>query len=466
MKRIHLLLTFLVFVSFLGCGGAPSPQEIAALTVTAAEPVQGEEVVAAAQDWPWWRGPHSDGHVLEGDIATTWSATENIAWKVAVPGKGHSSPIVCGENIFLTTADEGAQEQLVLCFDRNTGEQRWQTVIHKGNFMRSHGKNSFASATPTCDGEHIFVAFINGGNLWVTALDFAGQIVWQKTAGEFEAEHGYGPSPVIYKSAVIVNGDNAHASFVAAMDRTTGKLLWRTPRERPGIHGSYGTPFVANIAGKPQLLLSGHQKMSSYDPSTGKLLWHCVGPAEVTANTVAVGEDLVFTSGGYPEKQLLAIRADGEGEVTDTHVVWKKTKGVTYVPSPLFGEGRLYVVNDQGIASCYTASNGEQLWQKRLDGDFSASPILVGDKLLVTNERGMTFVLKAGPEYELISENDLGSGGFASPVLCGNRLLFRTSDSLVCVGSSAAVTDEDKAPGGEQSVRLDLKNFGGPTLSN
>jgi outer membrane protein assembly factor BamB len=445
MQRIHTLIVLYTVLTFAGCSRAPSSEEIAALTLKAAGPVPGDQLVASAKDWPWWRGPNHDGHSRDTAVATTWSAVENITWRTAVPGRGHSSPIVCGEKIFLTSADEDAKEQLVLCFDRETGTQLWQTVVHKGNFMRSHGKNSFASATPACDGELVFLAFINDGQLWVTAINFVGEIVWQKPAGKFKAEHGYGSSPVLYKSSIIVNGDNAHASFIAALDRGTGEILWRTPRERPGRHGSYSTPVVANLAGKSQLLLTGHQRMSSYDPNTGSLLWYCTGPAEVTACTVAVGDNLVFASGGYPEKQLLAIRADGEGDVTGSHIVWKKTKGVTYVPSPLFDGSLLYVVNDQGIATCYQARDGEKLWQKRLKGDFSASPVLVGDKLFATNERGVTFVLRAGPEYEVLAKNDLGSGGFASPVVCGNRLLLRTADSLVCIGTLVVVANETTA---------------------
>jgi outer membrane protein assembly factor BamB len=392
------------------------------------------DVRAAEGDWPWWRGPRGDGRSDEPQPPLEWSTSKNVVWQAEVPGKGHASPIVVGQRVLVATADELAKQQMLLCFDRETGQEAWRTVVHEGGFMRAHGKNTQASATPACDGQRVFAAFINSGALHVTAVGVDGQIAWQKQAGAFQSEHGYGSSPALYKSLVIVCGDNAGSSFLAALDRETGDLVWRVARERPGGHGNYATPVIAQVTGKPQLLLAGHGKLTSYDPATGDLLWSCKGPAEVAACTVACSDELVFASGGYPEKEILAVRANGSGDVTGTHVVWRASKGVTYVPSPVYDQGRLYVINDQGVASCFDAADGQVLWEKRLGGNFSASPLLAGGKLFATNEKGVTHVLEAAATFKKLGENTLGDSGFATPAVAGGRLFLRSGGRLYCIG--------------------------------
>ena len=394
----------------------------------------------AESDWPCWRGPGLDGKSRDSQAPTKWSRTENVAWKVAVPGRGHASPIVVGDRVFLASADEQAEKQLMLAYDRKTGKELWATEVHQGGFMAKHGKNSHASATPACDGEHVFAAFINRNGLHVSATDLEGKIVWQSEAGTFGSEHGYGSSPVLYKSLVIVLGDNRKSCFVAALDRKTGKVVWRTDRKTTGRHGSYATPIVARFAGKLQLLVSGIESTTSYDPETGKQIWTCSGPAEVTACTPAFSDQFVFSSGGYPEKELLAIRANGTGDVTRSHVVWRTGKGVTYVPSPLFHAGNLYVVSDDGVSTCFDGKAGKEIWKGRLQGSFSSSPVLAGSLLYATNEAGKTYVFKTGSKFEIVAENDLGDGGFASPVICGGQIFLRTNHELYCIGSSSRRT--------------------------
>src|SRR5262245_29533757 len=388
----------------------------------------------AEKDWPWWRGPGLDGKSRDREVVTKWTPTQNVIWKTPVPGRGHSSPVLWGDRIFLTTADEQEQTQRILAFDRNTGKPLWNVVAHKGGFLRKYPKNTQASATPACDGERVYAVFINTDGLHVTATDLEGKIVWRRQAGAFQSEHGYGSSPVLYKSLVIVNGDSLKGSFQAGLDRATGKVVWKTDRKTTGRHGNYATPVIATLAGKPQLIQTGMDEVTGYDPETGKQLWSCTGLSEVTANTAACSDKLVFASGGFPEKNLLAIRADGSGDVTRTHVVWKTKSGVTYVPSPLYHDGRLYVVNDGGIATCVAADTGKEVWQERLPGAFSSSPVLVGDLLYVTSEAGKTFVLRTGPKFEVVATNDLADGGFATPAICGGRLYLRTSRFLYCIG--------------------------------
>jgi outer membrane protein assembly factor BamB len=401
-----------------------------------AEPVKVEGTLpeVAAADWPWWRGPTFDGKSRDKVVVTKWSSTENVVWKTEVPGRGHASPILWGERVFLTTAEDDGQKQSVLAFDRKSGKLLWNTMANQGGFMRKYGKNTHASATPACDGERVYSVFINHDGLHVTATDLDGKILWQKEAGSFKSEHGYGSSPLLYKSLVIVNGDSQKGCFIAALDRATGKTAWKTERKTTGKHGNYATPMIATLDGKPQLIMTGLHEVTSYDPENGKLIWSCAGPAEVTANTAACSDKLVFASGGFPEKELLAIRPDGSGDVTKTHIAWRTGKGVTYVPSPLYHDGHLYVVNDGGTATCFEAATGNQVWQERLNGAFSSSPVLVGDLLYVTNEAGKAYVLKTGPKFEQVAVNDLGDGSLATPAVGGGQLFLRTTRFLYCIG--------------------------------
>jgi outer membrane protein assembly factor BamB len=405
-------------------------------SVVPSAPVAVEPLPVASGDWPWWRGPNRDGKSLDGAAPLRWSPNENIVWQAQVPGRGHSSPIVVGDRIFVTTADESEKTQSLIAFDRQSGAKLWTTTIHRGGFMAINAKNSHASATPACDGQRVFAAFINSGALWVSAVSIGGKLLWQTDVGRFHSEHGYGSSPALYGSLVIVNGDSRGSGFIAAVDRVSGALLWRTPREGNPQHGSYATPIAAELAGRTQVVLTGLERVAGYDPGTGRLLWSCDGPTTVMANTPVCTESMVFASGGYPDRELLCIRADGSGDVTSSHVVWRTRQGVSYVPSPLVHEGRLYVVKDDGIVSCFDALTGTSLWQRRLGGAFSASPVLAGEHMYVPNEAGTTYVFKIAPEFELAAQNDLGDGGFASPAICGGQIFLRTSHRLYCIGES------------------------------
>jgi outer membrane protein assembly factor BamB len=356
----------------------------------------------------------------------TWSETENVIWEAEVPGRGHASPCIWGDAIYLATADEDHQTQSLLCYDRETGEARWSREIHRGEFMHAHSKNSQASPTPACDGERVFTAFLSQGGLWVTAVDREGKIVWQTQAGPFSSQHGYGSSPAIYKSLVIVSGDNLGQGYVTAIHRESGEIAWRTPRDNGP---SYGTPVLALTGGREQLLLSGQEKVRSYNPATGEENWTSPGPAEVTASTIAWNDELIFAGGGYPETAVMAIRADG------SEVVWQKDFKA-YVPSPLATGDRLFVVQDTGVARCLHAKTGEEIWTKRLGGDFTASPVLAADIIFVPDEDGLMHVFKAADRFEQLAKNDLDDGGFASPVICGGRLYLRTLRHLYCIGRS------------------------------
>jgi outer membrane protein assembly factor BamB len=410
--------------------------------------------ISSEGDWPWWRGIDRDNHAKGPVPPTTWTKEENIVWKANVPGRGHATPILWDDQVFVVTADEQSQEQFLIAFDRATGEQRWQTKLHQGDWPQVHSKNSQASSTPACDGHAVFTAVARAEAIWISAIDLKGNILWQKEAGPFEAEFGYGSSPVIYGSYLIVQSDNKNGGFVAALDRATGTVVWRVRRAR---NDSYGTPVVAHVAGREQLLTSGQGVVISYDPATGNELWRCDGPSEATANTMAFRDDVVFASGGYSDTFVMAIRADGSGDVTSTHVVWKEQFKM-YVPSALVIEDRLLIMGDNGVGVCYSVADGSQLWKERIAGAFSASPVLVDDIVYVPDEKGVVHVFKALAEKrEKIAQNDLEDGGMASPVISEGRIYLRTAHSLYCIGAksqtgSAVEAADDSSSGAAKAT--------------
>ena len=429
LTRAHFVALLTVVIG-CGCEHRPTTTFYAAGARTNKLPAPK----AAPGDWPWWRGPTLDGKSEDGKVPREWSYNRNVIWQVPVPGRGHSTPSVWGDRVFVSTANEQDGTQSLLSFDRKTGRERWNTRIHEGTFARMHRANSQASATPACDGERVYVPFVIDDALHLTATDLDGKIVWQRSAGAFESEHGYGSSPVLHESTVIVCGDSLEDSFLAAFDRESGEPVWKTTR---GDAPNYATPIVANVAGRKQLLICGMLAVESYDPDSGERIWFVKGgPSTIAACTMTFDGDLVFASGGYPEKELLCIKADGTGDVTDSHVVWREKRGTTYVPSPLAHEGKLFVVNDKGIVSCFAQKTGELIWRDRLHGGFSASPTLADGHLFVPNEKGVVYVLEAADEFRLVATNELGDGGFASPVICGAQIFLRTASQLYCIGES------------------------------
>jgi outer membrane protein assembly factor BamB len=418
-----------------GVGSVPEITADSEATKTSA-PVE-----IGADDWPWWRGGRHNG-AGTGKAVAEWSEKRNIVWKVQVPGSGHASPVVVAGRIFLATADEQEQTQSVLCFEAKTGKQLWRTVVHSGGFMTKHAKNSHASATCACDGKRIYVPFLHDNGLWVTALDLDGNIVWQTEAGPFASEHGYGSSPLVCDSLVIVSGDSFGGGFLAALNRDSGALAWRKQRPHAASNGNYASPILATTAGKKQLMLHGTGKVSSYDPASGDLLWHCNGPSQVAGNTPAFDDKHVIVSGGFPEKTVLCIRTDGNGDVTASHIAWRSTKNVAYIPSPLMADGLAYVVRDNpGLLACFDVASGKVVWSVRLRGEFSASPVLADGLLYLANETGEIFVVKAGRKFEQVAVNQLDEGTLATPAIAGGVIYHRTTHFLYCIAAGTTATE-------------------------
>ena len=383
--------------------------------------------------WPSWRGPTGQGLARGEGYPDTWSATRNVQWQVQVPGRGNSSPIVWADRIFLTTARDGGKRPSVLCYRRSDGKLLWESSLPAGEPGRVYWKNSHASGTPATDGERVYASF---GSQGLAAVDFQGKVVWRHSLGPIQNYHGSAGSPVLYRDRVFLYEDQRHGAFVAAFDKRTGETLWKTERK---ASVGWGTPIVIRAGGRDELIVSSQQRVTAYDPDSGKALWHCDGNLAEVIPTPVVGHGLVFCVSGRAGPTL-AIRPGGSGDVTRTHVAWKQSKGASFVPSPLLYGDLLYQVNDMvSVATCYQAATGEVLWQGRLgepkSEGFSSSPVAVDGKVFLTNDAGETFVLKAGRQFELLRVNRLEAPVLASPALVDGRWYFRTDRHLMAIGN-------------------------------
>jgi hypothetical protein len=389
----------------------------------------------APDDWPWWRGPGLDNVAAsDQDPPVAWGEAENVLWRVRLPGSGHATPCIRGGRIFVPAADAEQREIWMLCLDRATGRTLWRTRVHRGDFPKIHEDNSPASATAACDGARIYFAYQSVRAVNAVALDLAGKVLWNREVGPFESVQGYSASPALHGSLLIVPVDGSLGQSLYAVRCEDGEAAWKAPL--PEGRESYASPLVVRVAGRDQAVIIGGIKTSSYDPATGGLLWRCDGPAEFCAATIAFGKDVVYATGGYPEKGLLAIRADGAGDVTATHLAWKSDKKAGYVPSPLLHEGLLYAVSDNGLMRCYDAADGRLIWQHELKAPFYSSPVLAAGRIYVFDRKGKGYVMKAGRTFELLGASELPDGVFATPVIAGSRIYLRTLGDFYCLGAA------------------------------
>jgi outer membrane protein assembly factor BamB len=389
--------------------------------------------VAPAANWPMWRGPAGDGSSTEAAFPLQWSSTDNIAWKVKLPCTGHSSPIVWGETVFVTGIDEPTERRMLLALDRADGRVLWERTVLTAPLEKVHKLNSRASSTPATDGERVYVSFLDGESMFIAAYDFAGREVWSVRPGPFKSTHGYCSSPVLFENLLIVNGDHDGDAYLVALDRQTGEAVWKTPRENRTR--SYCTPIIREIDGRTQMLLSGSLCVASYDPRTGERHWIIDGPTEQFVASLVMNEGLVFLTGGYPDKHIMAIDPAGRGNVTDTHVRWHiERNGVSYVPSPVACGEYFLLTSDGGIATCYAAATGSVVWQERLGRHYSTSPVTTAGLVYFLDDDGVTKIVRPGPQFDLVGENDLGEECYASPALSDGQVFIRGVEHLFCIG--------------------------------
>ena len=391
--------------------------------------------VHAQSDWPRFRGPDGSGHCVEANLPVTWGPRD-VVWRTELEGQGHSSACIWDQRIFLTTARKTASdevERIVLCLDRADGRVIWRRVASVGQGESLHAMNSFATATCASDGERVVAFFGRGG---IHCYDMEGKPLWSRDLGTFPGPWGTGASPVIFNDMVIQNCDAEGESFLAALDKRTGEIVWRTDRgSRP--RGGWATPILIDTDSRKELILNGEYGVRGYDPATGKEHWFCKGFNGRGTPTPAYGHGLLFVICGKPG-DVYAVRPGGEGDVTETHMAWHTLRrGGRDLSSPILVGNHLFVVSMAGIATCYDSATGKQLWLERLDGEFSASPIVAGGLIYIQNEAGQTLVIKPGDALEIVAKNDLDAPedeifrGTIAP--SAGQLFFRSDHAVYCV---------------------------------
>ena len=388
---------------------------------------------AWAENWPGWRGPRNDGSSLETNIPLDWSGTKNVAWKTAIPGKGHSSPVIWEDAVFLVTAIKETEQRVLIKLDYGTGAILWQRDVLKVPMERLHKLNSHASSTPATDGECVYVSFLDREQMFVAAYDYEGNLVWKARPGIFSSVHGYCSSPILWKDTVIVNGDHDGPGYIVALNRKTGKTVWKTPR--PNLTRSYCPFLIRTIDGRDQMVLSGSMCVASYDPNTGKQHWIIDGPTEQYVASLVYNGEYFFLTCGFPDRFIQAIRPDGSGNVTDTHVVWQTTEDCSYVPSPIAWGPYFLVVSDRGIASCLDAKSGGLMWRQDLDEKHSASLVSSEDRVYFLADDGVMTVVEPGPGFKAVARNELGEETRASPAISQGKMLLRGVEHLYCIQS-------------------------------
>jgi outer membrane protein assembly factor BamB len=390
---------------------------------------------AATDDWPEFRGPTGQGHAPTTGLPVEWSPEKNVLWRVAVPGTGWSSPTVSRGQVFLTTgvAQAGETPSLrILCFDAADGTLRWNTEVFSAADTTAqpiHKKNSPASPTPLVEGDRIYVHF---GHHGTACLDRDGKILWRNRDLGYDPVHGNGSSPILAGDRLIFTADGAREPAVIALDKHTGKLAWKTARQVEVKQPfSFCTPLFITVDGRPQVIAPGSGAVSALDPRDGRELWRVrYGRGYSVIPRPIFAHGLVFIATGFGKPDLLAIRPDGAGDVTESHIVWRTSKNAPLTPSLLAVGEELYAVSDPGIATCFDARTGRVHWEERLEGNYSASPLAADGRLYFQNEAGTGTVLQAGRSFVKLATNKLAERSLASYAVTGSSLLIRTEQHL------------------------------------
>ncbi len=385
----------------------------------------------SAGDWPEFRGPGQQGHSDEKNLPLTWSETENVAWKTEIAGLGWSSPSIISNGVWITTALDGGKSLRLVGLDRDSGNIVHDVeVFQKEDPGKIHGKNSHASPSPVIEGDRIYLHYGRHGTACYTT---SGEEVW-KTELTYEHRHGPGGSPVLFQDVLIINCDGTDTQYVVALNKHTGKEVWKKLRsennEDPG-RMAYSTPILTVVDGQPQLISSGGEWTIAYEPASGKEIWrfrYPKGYSNVPRPVTAF--NMTFVSSGYDNPVFYALNLGGTGDITETHAAWKIAKGAPRNASPIIVGNEIYIVNDNGIATCLDAKSGEQHWQQRIGGDFSASPLYADGRIYLLDEKGKTTVIAPGKEYTVLAENELPGRTLASISAADGALFLRTVAAL------------------------------------
>ena len=383
---------------------------------------------AEGGDWPEFRGPDGQGHSVETGLPAAWSESQNIEWKAPVRGRGWSTPVVVDGRIWLTTgtADGGGVLRL-LAFDAETGQETLDAEVFRVEDESSaNPKNSLASPTPIVDGDRVYVHF---GAYGTAAVSTAGEVLWTAHF-PYVTQHGYGGSPILYDDLLVLNGDGYDVAFVVALDTRTGEVRWKADREEP-VSQAYSTPLAINVGGQDQIVSVAAFRASAHDPATGDELWRVrYGQGFSNVPRPVYGNGLVFIATGFQTPSMLAVRADGSGDVTDTHVAWTLRRGAPHTPSPLLVGDELYMVSDYGVLTCIEAASGEVHWQQRIGGNYSASPVFADGRIYLQSEEGKTTVIAPGTTYSELAVNQLDGSTLASMAVADGSVFLRTDSHL------------------------------------
>ena len=420
-----------------------------------------------ADDWPHWRGPQANGVSSEQTLPTQWSATENVAWKAPIAGVGISTPIVSGDRLFVTSqlgsgisrpgprlvqggdatamgeralgsgraaADEGKTVFIVEAFGRADGKRVWERRIEaEGALTPTHEKHNLATPSPVTDGTSVFAVFGTGQ---LVALDRNGTVVWQRHLGKeyspFDIQWGHGSSPVLYGDTLMLLCDHPSASYLVALDKRTGKERWKADRGKGRV--SYSTPLIVQGASGDEVIVNSSQRIDAYDPKSGTLLWHTGTDNRFPVPSPVFHNGVIFASRGYRSGPYMAIKTGGRGDITASHVVWAVPTGAPYVSSLLHYDGIVYMANDVGVLTAVDATTGERVWQERVEGVFSASPVGGGGHVYFVSENGDTIVVKAGRKPQIVARNPIGERALASPAIANGRVFLRTDEHVIAVG--------------------------------
>jgi outer membrane protein assembly factor BamB len=401
-----------------------------------------------AENWPQFRGPAAQGRSSETDVPIKWSASENVAWKTALPGESWSSPIVWQDTIFVTTATDEGKSCRVLALDRNTGDIRWNQEVFRQSPGHKEGRNTYATPTPATDGQRVYSCFFDGS---FTALDFSGKLVWTNRSYPFYSQHGLGTSPILYADLLIMARDGSSQgedkglgwqrpwdqAFIIALDTRTGQERWKAHRGLSRI--AHGVPTIWSAPdGHPELVSEAGDVVQGFDPRNGQRLWTSQVIGEGKVPSTVVGGRLVYTAGGWGGRESIkAFKIGGQGELGTNNLVWEQKGIMPKVPSMLHLEGRLFAVTDNGTATCFKADTGEILWKERLGGNFSASPVTAGGRVYFTSDNGETTVVEAAPQFPVLAKNAIGEKVQASLAISHGQIFIRTEKHLFAIGEKS-----------------------------
>lgn len=400
-----------------------------------------------AENWPQFRGPGHQGLSTEADAPLKWSATENIAWKIEIPGQGWSSPIVWNDGVFVTTATDGGESCHVLSIDRKSGKVLWDKMVFKQTLRRKEGRNTYATPTPATDGKRVYACFGDGS---FVALNLDGEIAWTNRDFKFYGQHGLGSSPIVYDDLLLMARDGSNdgkddklgwqkpwdQSYILALDAATGKERWKGKRGLSRI--SHGVPNIWEHDGRVEVVSEAGDVVQGFDVKTGERLWSSQVIGEGKVPSVVLGDGVAFTAGGWGGKETIkAFKLGGSGELNETNLLWEQRKGMPKVPSMLYLKPFLYAINDGGIAQCLKGDSGEVVWSKRIAGNYSASPVAAGGRIYFMNDAGDTTVIQAGPEFKELEKNSIGEKVQASIAISQGQLFIRAEKNLWCVGGTA-----------------------------